>query len=348
MEGVRTGLAIGGAVTAGFALLLAFRRQQLAERTQQATEYDAGEKRVTELYVKAVDQLGSDKAPVRLGGLYALERLAQDNPVHRQSIVEVFCAYLRMPYTPPGAQLASGAASPAEAAAVPHPANPPDSGDPDKPARDPREERQVRLTAQRILARHLRPQIQNKTPNHPAYWGPEITLDPTAYWGPEITLDLTEAVLTDADFADCHLHNAIFTKANFTGHARFDGATFAGRAVFDEATFTGNAVFGGATFNDVAGYVGATFTGNAVFGEATFTGWAVFDRATFNGNAVFGGATFTGWAVFDRATFNDVALFDGAAFNDVTLFNGATFNGNANFERATLGGASYDGPSLPD
>ena len=78
IDSIRTGLTIGAGVTGAFALLLAFRRQQLAERTQQATEYDAGEKRVTELYVKAVDQLGSAKAPVRLGGLYALERLARD------------------------------------------------------------------------------------------------------------------------------------------------------------------------------------------------------------------------------------------------------------------------------
>jgi hypothetical protein len=28
----------------------------------------------------AVEQLGSGKAPVRLGGLYALERFAQDTP----------------------------------------------------------------------------------------------------------------------------------------------------------------------------------------------------------------------------------------------------------------------------
>ncbi|MDP9866447.1 hypothetical protein J2S55_005713 [Streptosporangium brasiliense] len=38
---------------------------------------------------------------MRLAGLYALERLAQDNPGHRQTIVNVICAYLRMPYTPP-------------------------------------------------------------------------------------------------------------------------------------------------------------------------------------------------------------------------------------------------------
>ncbi|MGC4862792.1 hypothetical protein [Micromonospora sp. DT41] len=63
VESIRTGLTIGAAVTGAFALLLAFRRQQSAERTPQAAEYDAGEKRVTELYVKAADQLGSDKGP---------------------------------------------------------------------------------------------------------------------------------------------------------------------------------------------------------------------------------------------------------------------------------------------
>jgi len=63
-------------------------------------ERDAIEWRITDLYGKAVDQLGSDKAPVQLGGLYALERLAQDNPSHRKTVVDVICAYLRMPYAP--------------------------------------------------------------------------------------------------------------------------------------------------------------------------------------------------------------------------------------------------------
>jgi hypothetical protein len=65
------------------------------------TRHDATERRITDLYTKAADQLGSDKAPVRLAGLYALERLAQDNPEHQQTIVNLVCAYLRMPYRPP-------------------------------------------------------------------------------------------------------------------------------------------------------------------------------------------------------------------------------------------------------
>src|SRR4051794_12578663 len=56
---------------------------------------------VTETYTRAVEQLGHDEAPVRLGALHSLERLAQDNPSRRQTVVDVLCAYLRLPYTPP-------------------------------------------------------------------------------------------------------------------------------------------------------------------------------------------------------------------------------------------------------
>lgn len=68
------------------------------ERVAAKSEQDALERRVTELYTKAVEQLGSEKAPVRLGGMYALERLAQNTVDQRQTIVNVLCAYLRMPY----------------------------------------------------------------------------------------------------------------------------------------------------------------------------------------------------------------------------------------------------------
>lgn len=100
-------VGIGGFI----ALLLTARRQRYTELTLEhqrdvaaATERDAREQRITELYTKAADQLGSDKAPVRLAGLHALERLAQITPDQRQTIVDVICAYLRMPYTPPDEQ----------------------------------------------------------------------------------------------------------------------------------------------------------------------------------------------------------------------------------------------------
>ena len=108
IDAVKTAFGVGAGAGGVFALWLATRRQrtmelQLAETTRVAgvTERDLEERRVTELYTKAVEQLGSDKAPVRLGGFYALERLGQDNPKQRQTIVNVLCAYLRMPFEAP-------------------------------------------------------------------------------------------------------------------------------------------------------------------------------------------------------------------------------------------------------
>lgn len=87
IEAIKVGLSVGAGTGGAAALLLAFRRQWLSERAQSHAEdvardttYDATQRRVTDLYAKAVEQLGHEKAAVRLGGLYALERLAQDLP----------------------------------------------------------------------------------------------------------------------------------------------------------------------------------------------------------------------------------------------------------------------------
>jgi hypothetical protein len=74
----QTGLGIGAGTTGVFALQLAVRRQTYQEHTAADTTFDAVERRVTELYSKSVEQLGSAKAPVRLGGLCALERFGEN------------------------------------------------------------------------------------------------------------------------------------------------------------------------------------------------------------------------------------------------------------------------------
>ncbi|RZS34053.1 hypothetical protein EV193_110203 [Herbihabitans rhizosphaerae] len=241
-DALKIGLSIavgGGGV---IALYLAWRRQhsteiglRLQERTALNTEVDAEQRRITELYTAAVEQLGSDKAPVRLGGLYALERLAQNNPDQRQTIVNVICAYLRMPFAIPGE-------------------NAPD---------EQRQEREVRVTAQRILVTHLRPDEAN-------YWG---TLD----------LDLTGAVLTS--FA---------LKGARVGTVQCSHATFAEAAAFEQTTFTGNASFHSAMFAYSAWFEDATFEAHAYFTSATFGNNTSFKDAIFARGAFFVGTQFTG------------------------------------------------------
>ena len=227
-EAVKTGATIVLGTGGAAYLLLAYRRQRLEE-------VDTRERRITELYSKAVEQLGHEKAPVRLGALYSLERLAQDNPEHRQTVIDVVCAYLRMPYTLPGrsdpdATLVEQAVPPAEDGIPPAR---------DVPGQDPaHEERQVRQTAQRILAAHLRLPLGSRGADAQRR-RPSVR---QAFW-PGISLDLTGATLVDFGFAQVSVIQAQFVGAAFQGHAEFGGAAFQGGAGFDRATFQGGTSF---------------------------------------------------------------------------------------------------------
>ena len=53
------------------------------------------EGQLTERFTRAVDQLGAEHLDVRLGGIYALERIARDSPQNRATIEEVLTAFIR-------------------------------------------------------------------------------------------------------------------------------------------------------------------------------------------------------------------------------------------------------------
>jgi hypothetical protein len=53
------------------------------------------EGQITERFNKAIDHLGDDKTEVRLGGIYALARIAKDSPRDHWPIMEVLCAFVR-------------------------------------------------------------------------------------------------------------------------------------------------------------------------------------------------------------------------------------------------------------
>ena len=50
---------------------------------------------ITERFTRAIDQLGHPELDVRLGGIYALERIARDSQDDHPQVVEVLTAYVR-------------------------------------------------------------------------------------------------------------------------------------------------------------------------------------------------------------------------------------------------------------
>ncbi|WP_405096289.1 pentapeptide repeat-containing protein [Micromonospora sp. NBC_01412] len=63
-----------------------------ANRDQQRL---SAQGQITERYATSVEQLGSEKLDVRLGAVYALERIARDSAQDEGPIIEVLCAFLR-------------------------------------------------------------------------------------------------------------------------------------------------------------------------------------------------------------------------------------------------------------
>ena len=57
--------------------------------------HTAREGQVTDRFTRAIDHLGSDQLDIRLGGIYALERIARDSKADRPTIAEVLTAYVR-------------------------------------------------------------------------------------------------------------------------------------------------------------------------------------------------------------------------------------------------------------
>ncbi|ONH62348.1 hypothetical protein CcI49_02925 [Frankia sp. CcI49] len=88
----------GGLLTAAAALTAVAGALIALDETRQANAEvrRANENtHVRELYATAISQIGSDTIDVRLGGIYALERIAVDSPDDQRTVVEVLSAFIR-------------------------------------------------------------------------------------------------------------------------------------------------------------------------------------------------------------------------------------------------------------
>lgn len=88
VKAVVGGIGTLATIAAGVVLYLNF---TIAEKNLQVSE----EKQVTERFAKAVELLGNKEVEVRLGGIYALERIAKDSPKDHWTIMEILSAYVR-------------------------------------------------------------------------------------------------------------------------------------------------------------------------------------------------------------------------------------------------------------
>jgi len=249
-EALRTGGLAGASLVALYALWLNDRRRRVEEDRQAVEEERLRVERGRtshERFARAIEMLGDDADQVRVGAMHALVGLARDTPSYTQTVIDVLCSYLRRPFF-----------HHAYARERRHDSHRNDFAEPPRGRLSEEEaaedrERQVRLTAQRVLLDLL----------------PAAGTD-----GPSYDLDLTGASLEYLDLESRRLGGLLARRATFHGITRMCGAEFAGRAMFTGAVFRGRLELG-----DVRFRAGVSLQEARLDGHVDLTGSTVEDFA---------------------------------------------------------------------
>ena len=255
-----------------------------------------------ERYTKAVEQLGNEKAPVRMGGVYTLIGLADEWLLDEnldyaekvregQVIINNLCAYIRSPFA-----LASYYDELSE-----------DAPSLEGSYKDKKEEfyvdkaildseADVRLS----IIKEIHDRIQDPDKNTPGAWSDfEYDFSGSTFFYP---IDLT--------------------KSYYKKPVNFSGSTYKGWANFS-----------GSTYKSWANFTDSTYQDEADFRNSTYQGGANFTDSTYQGGANFTDSTYKSWANFSDSTYNDVADFSGSIFYQKVYFGADGYN--SSFSRFT-------------
>ena len=253
-----------------------------------------------ERYTKAVEQLGDEKASIRMGGIYTLTRLVDDwleeeslPKVERlkegQVIINNLCAYIRSPFT-----LASYYDELSEDAPKANGIYKDRKQDfyTDKAIFD--SEADTRLSI--IKEIHDRLQISEENP-WDSWSNFEYDFSGSIFFYP---VDLTKSY---------YKKPINFSGSTYRKEANFRGSIYEGGANFTDSTYQGRADFRGSTYQGGADFRGSIYTGWAGFSGSIYTGWADFRGSTYQGGADFRSSTYKSEAEFSRSIFYSETYF---------------------------------------
>jgi len=319
---------------------------------------------------KAVEQLGNEKAPVRMGGVYTLIGLADEWLLDEnldytekvregQVIVNNLCAYIRSPFI-----LASYYDELSE----------------DKPSSEGiykdnqqkfytdkaefKSEADIRLS----IIKEIHSRLQSPDKNTPGAWSDfEYDFSGSTFFYP---VDLTNSYYTkpvnfsgstyqdDADFESSTYQSradfsdsiyrcwADFRSSIYQSQANFSGSTYQDGATFNGSTYTGWANFNCSTYQEGAYFNYSTYRGEvyfnssiyregAYFNSSTYQGWADFNYSTYQNEVYFNDSTYQGKADFSDSTYREGAYFSSSTYQNEVYFNDSTYEGKAEFIGST-------------
>ena len=304
-----------------------------------------------ERYTKAVEQLGDEKAPIRMGGVYTLVGLVdewlEDESIEKyedrlkegQVIVNNLCAYIRSPFT---------LASHYDELSKDNPISEGVYKDNQQEFYTDKAEFKAETDVRLSIIKEIHDRLQGSGKNAPGAWSDfEYDFSGSTFFYP---IDLTNSYYAKPiNFSGSTYQGwANFSGSTYQGWANFSGSTYEKNVIFStsasRSTYEGPAYFGGSTYQGRAYFTGSTYQGRAYFTGSTYQGRADFIGSTYQGWADFIGSTYQGWADFNSSTYNDVADFSRSTYQGGANFIGSTYKGGAYFTSSTYqGGADFSG-----
>ena len=321
------------------------------KKQQQQFEANAFKERKAERrerYTKAVEQLGDEKAPIRMGGVYTLvglvdewledKNLSDDQRLKEgQVIINNLCAYIRSPFT----------------------------------FKSRMENLQPEADVRLGIIKEIHGRLQGSEENTPGTWSEfEYNFSGSRFF---YSVDLTNSYYTKS---------VNFSGSTYKGEANFSGSTYKGEANFSGSTYKGEADFSGSTYENKeknvlfstsdspsiyegkADFSHSTYQGDADFSHSTYQGEANFYKSTYEnkeknvlfstsdspsiyqGEANFYGSTYEGWADFSGSTYEKDVCFSSYVPHstyDRANFSGSTYKGKAEFSDSTYQWADFSG-----
>ena len=267
------------------------------EKQQEQFEANAFKDRKAERrerYTKAVEQLGDEKAPVRMGGVYTLVGLVdewleeesirkyEDRLKEGQVIINNLCAYIRSPFT-----LATRYDELSEDIPISYGVY----KDNQQKFYTDKAEFKAEADVRRGIIKEIHDRLQGPDANTPGTWS-------------DFEYDFSGSTF----FYSIDLRNSYYTKS----------VTFHGSTYQDWTDFRGS------TYQEEAHFYGSTYQKGANFRNSTYQDWADFRNSTYQDWADFSGSTYQ-WAHFRSSIYQGRADFGDSTYKDVADFSGSIF-----------------------
>ena len=297
-----------------------------------------------ERYTKAVEQLGDEKAPIRMGGVYTLVGLVdewlEDESIEKyedrlkegQVIINNLCAYIRSPFTLTSHYNELSNPTPTPKGIY---KDKKEKFYADKATLD--SEADVRLS----IIKEIHDRLQGPEENTPGTWSDfEYDFSGSVFFYP---VDLTKSYYKKPiNFSgSTYEGEAYFSGSTYKGEANFNDSTYQGRANFTNSTYKGWADFTNSTYQGRANFTNSTYQGTAYFSSSTYKGEANFNDSTYKDWADFTNSTYKGEANFRRSTYQALADFTNSTYQALAYFSGSTYEGEADFTNSTYKSGAY-------